>query len=176
VPTIRVAHLTPERKRAFALADNRLAELGSWDEEVLSVELQELFSMDLDFDIEVTGFDTVDLDRLDKPTEKATAEVVPPVDLDRPAVTQPGDLWQLGHHRLLCGSALQEVSYKAVSSDVSALAFWRFASETTTRQSLPGENAPKTPKLAEFRAELCGAWWSFFARMRLEIGPHLRCT
>src|SRR5262252_7133337 len=81
VPTIQVKHLTPERKRAFVLADNRLAEPAGWDEEVLKVELGELFSLDLDFNIEVTGFDTVDLDRLDRTPVEAKKEVVPPVDL-----------------------------------------------------------------------------------------------
>ena len=112
IPTVRVGHLTPERKRAFALADNRLAELSHWDDEVLKVELDELFAMELDFQIEVTGFDTLDLDRLDKPAKAVKPEVVPPVDLDRPVVTQPGDLWQLGPHRLFCGSALEEASYQ----------------------------------------------------------------
>lgn len=112
VPTIQVKHLTPERKRAFALADNRLAELSSWDEEVLKVELDELFALDLDFEIEVTGFETVDLDRLDGTVTSTTQEVVPPVDLNRPVVTKPGDLWQLGPHRLICGSALEPESYE----------------------------------------------------------------
>src|SRR5580693_604751 len=55
VPTIAVRHLTPARKRAFMLADNRLAELAGWNEELLAVELAELASLDLDFDFEVTG-------------------------------------------------------------------------------------------------------------------------
>jgi DNA modification methylase len=111
-PTIQVKHLTPERKRAFALADNRLAELSSWDEEVLKVELDELFALDLDFEIEVTGFETIDLDRLDVAVAGTNKEVVPPVDLDRPVVSQPGDLWKLGPHRMFCGSALEPQSYE----------------------------------------------------------------
>jgi DNA modification methylase len=112
VPTIPVSHLTPDRKRAFALADNRLAELAGWDEEILKVELDELFSLNLDFNIEVTGFETLDLDRLDRSAKEPKKEVVPPVDLDRPVVTKPGDLWQLGPHRLYCGSALDSASYE----------------------------------------------------------------
>src|SRR6266851_1893739 len=68
VPTVQVKHLTAERKRAFMLADNRLAELAGWDEGLLQVELQELSALDIDFDFEITGFDTVDLDRLAAPT------------------------------------------------------------------------------------------------------------
>jgi DNA modification methylase len=117
VPTIPISHLTPERKRAFILADNRLAELAGWDEEILKVELDELFAVDLDFNIEVTGFDSVDLDRLDRAPTEAQKEVVPPVDLDRPVVTKLGDLWKLGPHRLFCGSALEVASYKQLMGD-----------------------------------------------------------
>lgn len=120
VPTVRIGHLTPERKRAFALADNRLAELSHWDEEVLKIELDELFAMDLDFQVEVTGFDILDLDRLDKPAKEAKPEVVPPVDLERPVISQPGDLWQLGEQRLFCGSALDEASYQQLLGDERA--------------------------------------------------------
>lgn len=113
VPVIRAQHLTPERKRAFMLADNRLAELADWDEEVLKIELGELASLELDFEFEVTGFDTLDLDLLEGKTEKETdRELLPQVDREQPAVSMPGDLWQLGNHLLLCGSALEEDSYQ----------------------------------------------------------------
>jgi DNA modification methylase len=120
VPIVRVAHFTPERKRAFALADNRLAELSNWDEDILVVELNELSSLDLDFDVEVTGFETVDLDRLEARAKADKPEIVPPVDLEKPVVTQAGDLWQLGPHRLLCASALEEASYKRLLGDEHA--------------------------------------------------------
>ena len=113
VPTIQVKHLTPERKRAFMLADNRLAELAEWDEELLKIELKELSGFGLEFNFEVTGFDTRDLDRLDVSvvTKPPAAEVVPELVRDRPSVSSLGDLWQLGPHLLLCGSALEEASY-----------------------------------------------------------------
>jgi DNA modification methylase len=119
VPTIRVAHLTPERKRAFVLADNRLAQLAGWDDALLGAELDELFGLELDFDIEVTGFDTVDVDRLDgMATEQAVEqEVVAEVDRKEPAISALGDLWQLGLQRLFCGSALEEESYRRLLGD-----------------------------------------------------------
>ena len=124
VPCLRVQHLTPEAKRAFALADNRLAELSDWDEDLLKVELEELAALeaDLTFSLEVTGFDTVDLDRLlgpePSPTGQETADglstdpddVLPP--LARQAVSRSGDLWQMGSHRALCGDALDRESYE----------------------------------------------------------------
>lgn len=78
VPAIQVKHLTPERKRAFMLADNRLAQLAEWDEELLAIELKELSGIEIDFDFEITGFETKDLDRLEGPVAKpAKVEVVP---------------------------------------------------------------------------------------------------
>ncbi|GEP62153.1 site-specific DNA-methyltransferase [Reyranella soli] len=119
VPTVAVKHLTPSRKRAFALADNRLAELATWDEELLAIELKELAELELDFAFEVTGFETVDLDRIEGTThsKKPTQEVVPELDRTLPPVSAVGDLWQLGDHRLLCGSALEAASYQRLLSD-----------------------------------------------------------
>jgi DNA modification methylase len=121
VPIIVVNHLTDELQRAFMLADNRLAELAGWDEELLRVELQEL-SLVIDFEFEVTGFDTVDLDRLEapKPAKTAKPEVVPELERDRPAVSVPGDLWKLDKHLLLCGSALEQNSYQRLMGDERA--------------------------------------------------------
>jgi DNA modification methylase len=121
VPIIVVKHLTEELQRAFMLADNRLAELAGWDEELLRVELQEL-SLVIDFEFEVTGFDTVDLDRLEapKPAKTAKPEVVPELERDRPAVSVPGDLWKLDKHLLLCGSALEQNSYQRLMGDERA--------------------------------------------------------
>ena len=121
VPIIVVKHLTEELQRAFMLADNRLAELAGWDEELLRVELQEL-SLSIDFEFEVTGFDTVDLDRLEAPkvAKAPKPEVVPELERDRPAVTALGDLWQLGKHLLLCGSALEQLSYQRLMGEARA--------------------------------------------------------
>ena len=112
-PTVCVQHLTEVQKRAFLLADNRLAEHSSWDDERLTIELKELSDVDLAFDFEVTGFDTVFLDGLETraAAKDPQAEVVAPVDRSADPVTKEGDLWQLGNHLLLCGNALEESSY-----------------------------------------------------------------
>jgi DNA modification methylase len=115
MPTIVVKHLTEELQRAFTLADNRLAELAGWDEDLLRVELQEL-ALAIDFDFEVTGFSTLDLDRLEAPrlAKAPKPEVVPELARDRPAISAAGDLWKLGKHLLLCGSALEQASYQTL--------------------------------------------------------------
>ena len=122
VPTIQVKHLTPERKRAFMLADNRLAELAEWDKELLTIELNELSGLEIDFDFEVTGFETKDLDRLEGAAvaKPAKAEVVPELDRDHPPVSSPGDLWKLDSHLLLCGNALEEASYARLMGEERA--------------------------------------------------------
>ena len=124
VPCVRIEHLTGDQKRAFALADNRLAELSCWDDEVLGLELGELSAPDLDlgFDFEITGFDSVDVDRLTgtggggglakgQEFSEDPDDVVPELMAEALAVSKPGDLWQLGPHRLLCGDALEPECY-----------------------------------------------------------------
>jgi 16S rRNA G966 N2-methylase RsmD len=116
VPTIGVDHLSPEQIRAYIIADNRLAETATWDERLLAETLRDLSLADLDFSLEVTGFEMAEIDlrieSLTAPTkgedDAADVEVPAPVG---PAVSRPGDLWILGRHRLLCGSALDAAVY-----------------------------------------------------------------
>ncbi len=116
VPTIRLEDMTEAQKRAYVITDNRLAELAGWDKEMLAIELQALGEIELDFDIEVTGFETAEIDLLieglDAPGSIDEADRVPEVDETAPAVSRLGDLWLLGRHRLLCGDALSAASYE----------------------------------------------------------------
>jgi DNA modification methylase len=108
VPAVVVDHLTAEEKRAYVLADNRLAELGAWNREVLKLELEELSLLELDFSLEATGFSLPEIEAITLgagPGSAAEDEIPkPPV---RP-VSQVGDLWRLGDHRLLVGDATSE--------------------------------------------------------------------
>jgi DNA modification methylase len=107
VPVIRLDHMSAIEKRAYVLADNRLAELAGWDEALLALELSELSGLDLEFDLTVTGFAVAEIDLLIEgaQTSAPAADAVPPLDLETPPVSRLGDLWQLGPHRLLCGDA-----------------------------------------------------------------------
>jgi len=113
VPTLRLDHLTAADKRAYVIADNRLAELAGWDRETLRIELETL--VDLDFDVELTGFTTGEVDLL---IEGVGANPEPdpadqlPATAGVPVVSRPGDLWRLGRHLLLCGDALLRESYQ----------------------------------------------------------------
>ena len=126
VPTLRVEHLNETEKRAYILADNRLAEEAGWDQEMLAIELQGL--IELDFSIELAGFDTAEADLIldahaaANAPDRNTDDEVPPIPGD--AVTHPGDLWQLGPHRLLCADATIARSYdKLLTGDRAALVF-----------------------------------------------------
>lgn len=108
VPVLRLSHLSADERRAYVLADNKLALNAGWDHEILAVELQAL--IDVEFDVGVTGFSLAEIDlTLDRAREAAlstpdaSADTIP--DLALSAVSQSGDLWQLGQHRLLCGDA-----------------------------------------------------------------------
>ncbi|WP_308515740.1 DNA methyltransferase [Sphingomonas flavescens] len=106
VPTIALSHLSEADRRAYVLADNKLALNAGWDKEILAIELQAL--VDLEFDVEVTGFSLAEIDLLldeasesdpvnpDTPEDKVAVAAGPPV-------SRKGDLWALGRHRLLCG-------------------------------------------------------------------------
>jgi len=127
VPIIRIADMTEAQKRAYVLADNRLAENAGWDSELLALELQALLEMDLDFEIGVTGFEMAEIDssisELDDDTDDE-ADRLPEVDSDLPPVTQPGDLWQLGPHRILCADATKAESFeKLMAGERAELVF-----------------------------------------------------
>ncbi len=124
VPTIAMEHLTEDQLRAHALADNRLAELADWDEELQKIEFQYLLQVDLGFDLTVTGFDAGDIDVIiegaGNKLPDARANAVPSIDMDRPALTQFGDVWLLGHHRLLCGDATKRECFEVLMAGARA--------------------------------------------------------
>ena len=105
-PVIVLDHLTEAQRRAYRIADNKLTELGAWDEALLAGELQELLAED--FDLSVVGFSDAELDELlagdgDEDDTRDGEDEVPETPVD--PVSRPGDLWLLGPHRLLCGDA-----------------------------------------------------------------------
>ena len=111
VPCVRINHLTSAQKRAYILADNRLAELSGWDEKLLKIELEEINRLDCDLDLTLTGFDTPEIDNLLQPDAKPIPEKADFLAADIPPRTHPGDLWQLGPHKLFCGDATKPQSY-----------------------------------------------------------------
>ena len=116
VPVIELAHLTEAQKRAYILADNRLAEQAGWDKDLLALEVGEL--ADLGLDLTSLGFEAGEIDALlhdagPDPREEETP-AVPALPTSR-----PGDLWCLGPHRLLCGDATDAAAAAHVLGGVS---------------------------------------------------------
>ncbi len=109
VPTLCLDWLSPEQKRAYVIADNRLAERAGWDRELLALELGEL--MTLDFDVTLAGFEMREVELIIDAGAAPLEEEIPEALVTESPVCQLGDLWQLGQHRLLCGDALDPVSY-----------------------------------------------------------------
>lgn len=116
VPTICLGHLTDAQRRAFMLADNRLTEQSKWDERLLGEQLKQLAEVNLDFHLEATGFDMGEIDLLIEGALPVAEEANDPADATPapaagPPVTQLGDVWQLGPHRVCCGNALEDETY-----------------------------------------------------------------
>lgn len=125
VPTIRLAHLTPTQARAFMIADNRLTDNSTWDEQLLGQQLKELAEVHLEFRLDATGFDVGEIDLLIEGVASAPQGAGDPVDCIpnlpvRPPVSQLGDLWLLDRHRLYCGSALEEGTYHTLMAHTQA--------------------------------------------------------
>lgn len=127
VPTLRLSHLTPEERRAYVLADNKLALNAGWDQDILAIELQAL--IDLDFDVTLTGFSLAEVDlTLDGARERdpdapvGMEDDIPPIQPE--AVTRFGDVWVLGRHRLVCGDAREHEHYaRLMGSEKADLVF-----------------------------------------------------
>ena len=124
VPVIELAHLTESQKRAYVLADNKLAENAGWDDELLRIELEALQAAG--FDLSLTGFADDELAALMAElagNEGLTDDDAVPEVTDDP-VSQPGDVWLLGEHRLLCGDATDPVALETLmGSDLADMAF-----------------------------------------------------
>ncbi len=123
VPTLRLSHLSPTEKRAYILADNKLAEKAGWDREMLAIELQGL--IDLDFEVDLTGFEIPEIDVILEDADAAKADENGPEDQFpecRPdaCVSRRGDIWELGKHRIVCGSALDDQDYTRLLGEEKA--------------------------------------------------------
>ena len=122
VPAIRLTHLSDPEKRALMLADNKIALNAGWDMELLASELADLSEMDLAFDLEITGFEVPEIDLIIEGAREQTLpeEVVPEPDAAHPPICQPGDLWLLGQHRVLCGDARNGDDYDRLMNGAQA--------------------------------------------------------
>ena len=146
IPVIELSHLSAAQKRAYILADNRLAENAGWDKELLSLELSELQTAD--FNLGLMGFSDDELDDLLNAGEKeglTDDDAVP--EVQEIAISQPGEVWLLGQHRLLCGDSTKADDLKRLMRDELAdMAFtdppYNVNYANTAKDKLRGKNRP----------------------------------
>mgnify|MGYP002622116113 CR=1 FL=1 len=122
-PIVKLSHLSAAERRAYVIADNRLAELAGWDRDTLAIELQAL--TELEFEIEAIGFETAEIDLVlsqaadADPTPAPALENAVPPPPDRP-VTQLGDVWEIGRHALICADARDPDAYHVLMDGAAA--------------------------------------------------------
>ena len=110
VPCVFADYLTSAQKKAYILADNRMAMDAGWDEELLRVEIEALQAES--FDVGLTGFDESEIaDLFETDSEVKDDDFDVDAELEKPPVTKSGDLWLLGNHRLICGDSTKEEIY-----------------------------------------------------------------
>ena len=117
VPCVFVEHLTEAQKKAYILADNRLALDADWDEEILRIELENL--KDLDFDISFTGFEDVEIKDFFEIGDEEIFEDNFDVEseLEKPCKSKVGDIWTLGKHKIICGDSTLPETYQKLLGD-----------------------------------------------------------
>jgi DNA modification methylase len=166
VPTLELSHLSAAQRRAYVIADNRLALSAGWDDEMLRLELGDLRAEG--FDLALTGFDSDEIGKLllDTGGGLTDPDAVPPVP--EAPITRTGDVWQLGRHRLICGDATDAGTVERVLAGVRPHLMvtdppygvdydpaWR-------NQALSGSNTARTGKvLNDHRADWREAWALF---------------
>ena len=114
VPTLRLSHLSPAEQRAYVLADNKLAEKAGWDRELLAIELQGL--IDLDFEVELTGFEIPEIDIILEDADAAKAEENGPED----RIPDP-HLMRVSPSQATCGSWVSTASSAATLSRIGTI-------------------------------------------------------
>jgi DNA modification methylase len=124
VPVVHLRHLTESQAKAYMLADNKLTDRSTWNDELLAIQLKELSELVPNFDIEATGFEAPEIDFRIQSLEEA--EAIDQADdfqlADGPSVSALGDLWHLDDHRIYCGSALDPSVYSSLLAGETAAA------------------------------------------------------
>ena len=116
VPCVFADHLTEAQKKAYIIADNRMAEDSGWDEELLKVEMEAL--QDMGFELSMTGFDESELaDLFGDDTEGEDDNFDVEAELEKPCISQTGDVWHIGNHTVVCGDSTNPEVYNTLLED-----------------------------------------------------------
>lgn len=178
LPIIRLEHLSQAQARAFAIAENRLNELSSWDEGLLGQAFLELSAQDLDFELETTGFSTTEIDMLVEAAatdrEDSDADDNVPEPPSEVAISKPGDLWLLGPHKVLCGNALEAPFYAALlGKDRAHFAFTDVPYNVPIAGHASGQGAVQHRDFAMASGEMSdGAFTGFLTTACAHLAQH----
>lgn len=117
VPCVFVDYLNDAQKKAYILADNRMAMDAGWDEELLRVEIESLQGSD--FDVSLTGFDETEIAELfaDDNDDVKDDDFDVEAELEKPCITKQGDIWILGRHKVICGDSTEPSTFEKLLSD-----------------------------------------------------------
>lgn len=119
VPCVLVDYLNEAQKKAYIIADNKMALDAGWDEELLKVEIEAL-SLE-DFNLALTGFDEMELSKLfDSDVDAKEDDFNVEEELNKPVMSKQGDIWLLGKHRLVCGDSTKEETYQLLMDGMKA--------------------------------------------------------
>jgi len=158
VPVIRFDHLTDAQKRAYVIADNKIAEQAGWDREILAIELGELIDLlpAEGFDVSLTGFEAPEIDLLLAdmgPPSRPEPEDVAPAPPRNP-ITRRGDLWQLGKHKILCGDAREAGDLARVMNGAAASAVFCDPPYNLPMRGIGGRGRTQHPDFAFASGEM----------------------
>lgn len=172
VPAIRIPNLSEPAKRALMLADNKIALNAGWDLDILADELADLSSMELEFDVATTGFEVAEIDLIIDACrdDAAVAEEALEPDRTLPAITQPGDLWQLGPHRVLCGTARSSEDYASLmQGDLADVGFTDPPYNVPITGHVSGKGRVRHREFAEASGEMSEEAFTAFLIQTLQL-------
>jgi hypothetical protein len=174
VPAVVVDDLTPEQIRLLAISENKLSELGGWDLETLAIQLQELEGLNLGCDLTLSGFETAEIDLLlSQHVDESRPEPMLPASIlsaDRPAVSQCGDLWSIGAHRLACGDARHSGVYeRLLGGESPELSFSDVPYNLRIDGVVSGNGSVSHPEFAMASGEMSPAEFIAFLREIMQL-------
>lgn len=159
LPVIRAEHLSDEQLRAYAVAANKLAEFGGYDEELLAEEIGDIAKLLGDYDLTGLGFEAAEIDKMLGLTDfelDMAAEVVPPLQ-PKVQVSKVGDLWTMGPHRLLCGDALVGENYERLMAGSLAQLVLSDVPYNLSAKTISGNGKFKHDDFVQAAGEMSGA-------------------
>ena len=182
VPCVFVEHMTPAQKKAYIIADNRMALDAGWDTELLQLEIEGLKAEA--FDLALTGFDPAELDKLLSPDVGDIEDDDFDVDdeLNKPCFSKPGDIWTLGRHKVICGDStlpetfeklLGEVKVNLVCTDPPYMVSLKNKSGSITNDDLDDKEAyeflSKCNKNFKSSMAIDASIYEFYATMKTRV-------